>query len=145
MKTACEIEREFTAELKALLAKYGAELEAEDHWMGYAECGEDVRMTVTIESKWDEHGEQQSEFVEIDLGTVVRGGGASKFVREAERKIAARSSAERNLDGTLRNFMPRVDGKPFRCKCGCNVFHKPVSKNKQLFECNSCGDRYNGI
>jgi len=78
------------------------------------------------------------------LNGVFRPGGASKVVREAERKFAAKNSAERNSDGTLRNFMPRVGGKPFRCECGCNVFHKPISKSKLLFECNSCGARFTG-
>jgi hypothetical protein len=30
-----------------------------------------------------------------------------------------------NLDGNLMPFITKVDGKPFRCDCGCNVFHKP--------------------
>ena len=41
-------EAQFRTELKALLKKWGAKLTAEDHWQGYAECGEDVRITVDL-------------------------------------------------------------------------------------------------
>ena len=40
------IKKQFIAELQALLDQYQADLEAKDHWQGYSECGEDVRMTV---------------------------------------------------------------------------------------------------
>ena len=36
----------FIKDLHELLDKYGAEITADDHWGGYAECGRDVRMTV---------------------------------------------------------------------------------------------------
>lgn len=48
MQTKEQIEQEFRSELQSLLDKYGAEIEAKDHYQGYAECGEDVRMTVYI-------------------------------------------------------------------------------------------------
>ena len=60
---------QFISELKALLAKWDAEIVAEDHFSGYAECGEDVRMTVTIPAIYDkESGEYIREWTEIDLG-----------------------------------------------------------------------------
>ena len=68
MQTKEQIEQEFRSELQALLDKYGAELEAKDHYQGYAECGEDVRMTVDIPSIWDKDGDQVREYTEIDLG-----------------------------------------------------------------------------
>lgn len=35
------------------------------------------------------------------------------------------------------DVMPRVNGKPFRCTCGCNVFRQqPDDKTKYV--CNSC-------
>lgn len=34
----------FTAELKILIEKYGVEFVSSDHYTGYAECGEDVRI-----------------------------------------------------------------------------------------------------
>ena len=41
-----DIRTEFLSELHALLKKYKAEIVCSDHWSGYAECGENVRMTV---------------------------------------------------------------------------------------------------
>jgi hypothetical protein len=67
-KAAADISTQFKAELAALLAKYDATLEAEDHYPGYAECGEDVRMTVSVPSRYSSDGERTREGVEIDLG-----------------------------------------------------------------------------
>lgn len=69
MKTKADVEAAFRAELIALLEKYDAELEAKDHWEGYPECGEDVRMTVTVPAIWDENHDMQREWTEIDLGS----------------------------------------------------------------------------
>jgi len=41
--------KNFLNDLKALLSEYNAEIVAEDHWAGYAECGQDIRMTVEFE------------------------------------------------------------------------------------------------
>lgn len=68
MKTKAEVEAAFRAELTELLKRWNAELEAADHWQGYAECGEDVRMTVTIPGEWDKDGGTTREWTEIDLG-----------------------------------------------------------------------------
>lgn len=74
MKTPKELEDEFTAKLRALLAEYNADLTAEDHYPGYAECGSDIRMTATLVSKWaPDYGEQLLPWVEIDLGKSVWG------------------------------------------------------------------------
>lgn len=35
----------------------------------------------------------------------------------------------------------RVNGKLFRCPCGCNVFQHPVNR-PEVYKCNSCGFRY---
>lgn len=45
-------------------------------------------------------------------------------------------------DGSLENFMLRIGGKPYRCECGCNVFHKPDNKRLDLYECNGCEQRF---
>ncbi len=66
--TIKEIEDKFKEELKALLKKYNAVLQANDHFQGYAECGEDVRMTVGIDSVWDDQHNLIFEGGEIDLG-----------------------------------------------------------------------------
>lgn len=44
--------------------------------------------------------------------------------------------------GTVENFTPRINGKIFRCSCGCNVFSKPNDQNLDLYECNGCGALY---
>jgi len=69
MQTKADVETAFRAELLALLAKYDAELEAKDHYVGYPECGEDVRMTVTVPAIWDANNDMQREWTEIDLGS----------------------------------------------------------------------------
>ena len=54
--------QEFLKELQALLKKYDAQIKADDHWTGYAECGQDVRMTVEF---------KDYRIDDIDLGTWV--------------------------------------------------------------------------
>jgi hypothetical protein len=66
-----EIEAEFRADLQKLLNRYGAELEASNHWEGYAECGQDIRMIVDIPAKYDDDHSCLQEYVQIDLGTFV--------------------------------------------------------------------------
>jgi len=68
IQTEDEVRTKFLAELKALLTKWNAELSAKDHWNGYAECGEDVRMTVDIPGIYAE-SEVLRPYVEIDLGS----------------------------------------------------------------------------
>jgi hypothetical protein len=36
----------------------------------------------------------------------------------------------------------RIDGKLYRCGCGCNVFRCPDPADPDLFQCNSCGSTY---
>lgn len=45
-------------------------------------------------------------------------------------------------DGSLENFTLKVAGKPFRCECGCNVFHKPDKAKLEWYKCNACGTVY---
>jgi hypothetical protein len=68
--TMAEVEAAFRADLKALLLKWNAELSAEDHYPGYPECGEDVRMTVVVPAIY-EAGETVREWTNIDLGRCV--------------------------------------------------------------------------
>ena len=37
-----------------------------------------------------------------------------------------------------------IEGKPFRCECGCNVFRK-LLKEPHKYVCNSCGAVYTGV
>lgn len=43
----------------------------------------------------------------------------------------------------IKNVMIKVAGKPFRCKCGCNVFHHPEER-PEVYECNACEQWYEG-
>lgn len=72
MMTKEQVEQEFCGELYALLRKWAATLEADDHFRGYSECGEDIRMTVTIPALYaDEQRTTEREYTEIDLGKYV--------------------------------------------------------------------------
>ena len=42
-----------------------------------------------------------------------------------------------------KSVMLKVDGKPFRCQCGCNVMHR-VSGDRDLYQCNACELQYEG-
>lgn len=49
------------------------------------------------------------------------------------------------MSATTRDYVVRIDGKLFRCECGCNVFRKPDPEHKpKLFCCNSCGAHWVG-
>lgn len=62
-----ETEKQFIKELTDLLKRWNAEIEAEDHYPGYAECGEDVRMTARLDGLYNERGELIREPCEINL------------------------------------------------------------------------------
>jgi predicted RNA-binding Zn-ribbon protein involved in translation (DUF1610 family) len=51
----------------------------------------------------------------------------------------------KNADGSLAQFMPKVNGKTFVCPdCGCNVFHKPDDTRPFLYQCNGCDAVFSG-
>jgi len=52
----------FINELKALLEKHNVSITADDHWTGYAECGQDIRITVEF---------NDYTIDEIEFGTVI--------------------------------------------------------------------------
>lgn len=60
---------DFLSSLKALMKSYGAVMEAEDHYPGYAECGQDIRIEVTIPTRYDRDGEVVTAGCTIDLGS----------------------------------------------------------------------------
>ena len=72
MKTKEEVTLEFKSKLDALLTEYDAELSAKDHYSGYSECGEDVRMTVCIPVRYAFNGDCLQEWTEIDLGRFLK-------------------------------------------------------------------------
>lgn len=57
----------FLTELRQLLARYDAELMVEDHYLGYPECGSDVRVTAILGGVYD-GGRTVHSYEEIDLG-----------------------------------------------------------------------------
>lgn len=62
-------------------------------------------------------------------------------------EIGGWSGAEKNdtTPSTLKppDVMVKINGETFRCECGCNVFRKPMYKERpELYECNGCGDLY---
>jgi len=56
MITADEIKLKFIEDFKALIQKYDADLEIEDHFSGYAECGRNMRLDIDFPSKYDKDG-----------------------------------------------------------------------------------------
>lgn len=70
MEDARAIEAAFRAELAALLAKWRAEIEIDDHFKGFAGCGRDLRATVTIDATF-ENFEMVRPRAEFDLGTYI--------------------------------------------------------------------------
>lgn len=68
MRTKEQTEQEFRADSKELFRKYNAGLEADAYFRGYANYGEDVRMTVDIPGIWDNEGNVLQEYTEINLG-----------------------------------------------------------------------------
>lgn len=68
-----EREKQFCAELKALLEKYGVEISASDEYRGYPECGEDIRIVAYASSKWDEKNyEKIHDGIDVDFGRYIQ-------------------------------------------------------------------------
>lgn len=62
----------FLTDLYDVLDKWGASITAEDHYSGYPECGEDIRMTVDIpEVCCFDTGKMLRHRLEINLGCCV--------------------------------------------------------------------------
>lgn len=54
---------------------------------------------------------------------------------------ACPAAAKKEPEPLGEQVMPRVDGKPFRCDCQCNVF---AAIGPLRYRCNSCGVEYQG-
>ena len=67
-----DIENCFVKDLKALLCKYNATMDARDHWQGYAECGKDIRIEVDIPAFYKDN-KCIHDNITINLGTYVDG------------------------------------------------------------------------
>jgi len=68
MQTKAEVMKLFLSDLAALLRKWNATITAEDHYCGYPECGEDIRMEVDIQAVFGPDGQISREFTTVDLG-----------------------------------------------------------------------------
>ena len=68
IKTAKEIEKSFKTEFIALLKKYNATFEVDDHYQGYAECGRDLRAEISIPAIYDGDNGLINEYAIFDLG-----------------------------------------------------------------------------
>ena len=62
------IQKQCLHEIQEVLKKYNAELDADDHWTGYAECGRDIRITLSFKDLDD-----------VDLGQWIT---ATRFAAE---------------------------------------------------------------
>jgi hypothetical protein len=68
MQTKEQVTEGFKADLQAVLDKWEAELSAEDHYPGWPEAGEDIRMTAVISGRYTASGDTARDYTEIDLG-----------------------------------------------------------------------------
>lgn len=39
----------------------------------------------------------------------------------------------------------KINGKSFRCNCGCNVFHRPDKNKPDIYKCNCCDTYYETV
>jgi hypothetical protein len=69
-----DVEAEFIADLRAFLAKWDAEIELEDHGDHYP----DEVMVASIPGIYDGPEDQRREYLGIELGKYLVGGGQSK-------------------------------------------------------------------
>lgn len=76
----------------------------------------------------------------VDWVWSARNPGAGKHVVFWRRRAAIASMGEpvRHDDGALKQTMLKVNGKRFRCECGCNVFHQPDAEVPDRYACNGC-------
>lgn len=42
------------------------------------------------------------------------------------------------------NILLKIAGKPYRCECGCNVFHHPGT-DADVYSCNACKRSFEAI
>ena len=70
----------------------------------------------------------------------IREGGAVENLRERKQieSIRIRDDPVLMADGDLHQWTLKIGGRNYRCKCGCNVFHKPDKGKLMVYRCNSC-------
>jgi hypothetical protein len=68
MITEAEVTQEFMAEFDQLLKKYDATISCKDHYSGWAGCGSDIRMEITIPTLYNKNGQIIKSGADIELG-----------------------------------------------------------------------------
>lgn len=63
-----EIEKAFMKDFQNLLDKYKAEINIDDHWTGYPECGQDIKAIVNIDAVYDDNHDIIQDYIEFELG-----------------------------------------------------------------------------
>ena len=53
----------FLYDLQALLRKHKASITAADHWLGYAECGQDIRISIEFEEPYEDI---EVKYIDVD-------------------------------------------------------------------------------
>ena len=82
MKTAKDIEHDFRLDLLCLLNKYNAQIETSDHYTGYSECGQDIRVMVSIPAIYMDE-QCINEYTEFDLGCWITNKTICEEIQEA--------------------------------------------------------------
>ena len=62
-----QVKAAFMEDFDKLLKIWGAEIQAKDHYTGYPECGEDIRMTISIPAIYEDFTAKREQ-TDIDLG-----------------------------------------------------------------------------
>lgn len=108
-------------------------------------------------AKWRDLAPDTPDYIRAELETsvqrvegVVPDSNLERQIQSARKAIegwpddvkrAMRIPTETSPVREQESFMPRVNGLPFRCECGCNVFHKD---GEGRYCCNACPLVYAG-
>ena len=105
---------------------------------------------VATQKDWDEIPEGEGAHLCWDDGPMCSGGEKDAIEAHVEALLPVIQSllggvvSPRHDTGLIlkENVMPRVNGRPFRCGCGANVFAEIKCSNGIEYRCNGCGDHY---
>jgi hypothetical protein len=93
--------------------------------------------TVASEEKEQSHSCEQCD---LDDELIAE---AARILKD--RKYHRKKEIPASVDDVVPNVMPKINGKSFRCDCGCNVFCQTSETEIEIrYTCNACGDRWVG-
>lgn len=75
---------------------------------------------------------------------IARLSSALRIANETNQRLLAQRDAATRLaknGATPEQFILKLQGAPYKCACGCNVFTKPTLN---VYRCNACGECYEG-